>query len=314
MTKERLPWFHCYPTLWLGALQEMPPDLGYLYVITCLRIYERRGPVPDDARALGRRVGFRESHARRLIDELLSVGKLQRVDGGLMNPFAEEMIRDGEEIVSRTRKVRSAAAKISWEKRKQKQGRTDTRAKQKDADLDLDKDSESKIKSLVRAKRDDWPEDYVEQFWNRYPKARRTARKTVASKLAALRAGGEVDWAKLMAGLDRYNATDDVARGFACAPVVWINGGRWMDEVQKGGSNGKADHGRSGRVDPVAAAAARMAGRLGGNGAASGAAAPVQPAEGLAGYGGGARRGDEPAFDLDLRAEPGGDVPRRDRH
>ncbi|MDE2103579.1 MAG: hypothetical protein KGL39_40440, partial [Patescibacteria group bacterium] len=79
----------------------------------------------------------------------------------------------------------------------------------------------------------DWPSDAdaLDQFWNAYPKQRRTEKANVAKKLTRLRAAGTVTWAELMAGVERYGRSSDVARGFAKGPMPWLNGGCWKDEI-----------------------------------------------------------------------------------
>lgn len=84
---------------------------------------------------------------------------------------------------------------------------------------------------------DVWPKDYVAQFWNAYPKQRRTEHAKVEKKLARLRATGSVTWKELMDGLARYRRSSDVARGFAKGPMVWLNGGCWKDEIETRGED-----------------------------------------------------------------------------
>lgn len=68
--------------------------------------------------------------------------------------------------------------------------------------------------------------DGFDHFWQRYP--RRTA------KLDALKAWGaalriaSVD--QIMAGVERYRESENVARGYICHPGTWLRQGRWMDE------------------------------------------------------------------------------------
>lgn len=79
------------------------------------------------------------------------------------------------------------------------------------------------------AQKDDWPNDYVEQFWGQYPPQRRTEKAKVVKKLALLRKNKTVTWAKLMEGLARYGASREVANGYAKGPMPWLNGGCWDD-------------------------------------------------------------------------------------
>jgi hypothetical protein len=89
---------------------------------------------------------------------------------------------------------------------------------------------------------DDWPEDYVEQFWKAFPPFRRQAKAKVAQKLARIRAQAgkqRVTWATLFGGVVKFAATNPGE--FAPAPMVWLNDGRWDREYGTGGSNAKTE-------------------------------------------------------------------------
>ncbi len=236
MNDARFPWFRCYPGKWLGALAEMPPDQGYVYVVVCMRIYEKRGPVPDSIEALARRTGFRPSHVARIIDKLCSLGKLIKLPcGDLTNPFAEREIADGEKISSTTAKIRSNAAKIRWEKHKQNQKNGYAKAMQTDADLDLDIEEDKKERKKEPALAltggassppDDWPRNAFDVFWEPYPN--KVGKEAAHKALDQVRKKRLVTWAALTLGLSRYIAkTDD--RPW-CNPATWLHQGRWDDE------------------------------------------------------------------------------------
>ena len=74
---------------------------------------------------------------------------------------------------------------------------------------------------------DDWEPDYVDRFWNAYPAVRRTAKKTVAAKLAMIKRKREVTFTRLMEGLEAYKRCTSAQ--FTKSPVVWLNGGCWDD-------------------------------------------------------------------------------------
>jgi hypothetical protein len=86
---------------------------------------------------------------------------------------------------------------------------------------------------------DDWPDDYVDQFWIAFPPYRRQAKAKVSAKLARIREQ-KVTWGTLYGGVLKFAATEPGE--YAPAPMVWLNDGRWDREYgrQKGGSNGKA--------------------------------------------------------------------------
>lgn len=73
---------------------------------------------------------------------------------------------------------------------------------------------------------DDWPTDYREQFWSKYP--HKVGKPDALGKLDRARKSGATTWATLWAGLERYIAkTDD--RPW-CNPATWIHQQRWTDQ------------------------------------------------------------------------------------
>lgn len=164
MTFDRLQWFHCYPSLLLGALSEMPPDEGYLYVVIILRIYEVRGPLSDNIRTLARRTGFSMKRTERCLQNLIEAGKLVTADGVISNPHAEKfMTAQIEKQIERKQNAKSAADK-RWKKPQQKQSKDDADALPKDANKEIEidkKEKTNKKESRSRAERasripDDW--------------------------------------------------------------------------------------------------------------------------------------------------------------
>lgn len=96
----------------------------------------------------------------------------------------------------------------------------------------------SEVKEEI-VSRDDWPEDFVDRFWNSFPPFRRQAKAKVAAKLARIRAQTgkqKVTWATLFGGVLKFAATNPGE--YAPAPMVWLNDGRWDREYGNGGSNG----------------------------------------------------------------------------
>jgi len=83
---------------------------------------------------------------------------------------------------------------------------------------------------------DDWPVDFVEQFWMAFPPYRRQAKAKVGTKLQRIRADGKVTWATLYGGVVKFARTNPGE--FAPAPMVWLNDGRW-DREYGGLGNGK---------------------------------------------------------------------------
>jgi hypothetical protein len=71
--------------------------------------------------------------------------------------------------------------------------------------------------------RDDWPDDFREEFWRAYPL--KVARKAVNKKLENVRMYDKVSWTTLMAGVNRID------RHYVPHPVKWLSEGRWSDET-----------------------------------------------------------------------------------
>lgn len=73
---------------------------------------------------------------------------------------------------------------------------------------------------------DDWPKDYRELFWGKYP--HKVGKPDALKKLDAVHKRGGVTWAEFNAGLDRYIGKNDERPW--CNPATWINQQRWADQ------------------------------------------------------------------------------------
>lgn len=105
----------------------------------------------------------------------------------------------------------------------------------KDSDLEVKKERKRVINmnetgdlfGNVPVAADDWPEDFADQFWAKWPKHfRKYARKDVATKLARVRRKREATWAEIWGGLCAYLATNPDPQ-FIPAPAVWVHQARW---------------------------------------------------------------------------------------
>lgn len=74
---------------------------------------------------------------------------------------------------------------------------------------------------------DDWPEEYAGLFWANYPGKRKYDQAKVFAKLARLRRDAAVTWAVLWPALLRLRDEGGDPQ-FIPAPMVWLNGARWM--------------------------------------------------------------------------------------
>lgn len=155
MVFDRLQWFHCYPAKLLGALAEMPPDEGYLYVIVLLRIYEVRGPLSDNVAALARRAGFTVKRTEKCLQNLLASRKLISADGLIMNPHAERFMVDQIERQNERKLNAKSAAEFRWQKGQRKQQNRHADALLTDANKEKEIDKKEKtIKKESRSRAD----------------------------------------------------------------------------------------------------------------------------------------------------------------
>ena len=109
--------------------------------------------------------------------------------------------------------------------------------KKEDSSLRSD-DRAAKVSNSTRETSiaDDWPKDYRDQFWSKYP--RKVARKSAFKALDKIRKSREVSFSRLMAGIEKIPIGEPV---FIPHPATWLNAGRWDDEQYEpiGGFNGK---------------------------------------------------------------------------
>jgi len=96
-------------------------------------------------------------------------------------------------------------------------------------DLDLDQGANSR----ARAKMDDWPDDYGEQFAAAYPN--KVGMKPALAELDAARVtlAGKTSWRVVMDALATYAAKTDDRK--------WLNPKKWIDEERWNDKPGKAD-------------------------------------------------------------------------
>jgi len=134
-----------------------------------------------------------------------------------------------------------------------------------EAETDLERE-ETRASAL--AVPDDWPTDFRERFWAKYPN--KVGRADAIAKLERARKSGKTTWSTLIGGLDRYIAkTDD--RPW-CNPATWLHQQRWTDQpATQAQGNGQRPHhapnaGRSGANDFFAGLAS-LAEDIGGDGA-----------------------------------------------
>jgi uncharacterized protein YdaU (DUF1376 family) len=110
----RPTWFRCDPGKLLGALGGMKPDVGYLYTIILMRIYEVGGPISDDEAMLSRRTGLTAKRITAGLAWLIQHGKVERLQNGRL-----DSVTTHEELSFREKTIKHAeiAGKASSKRR-----------------------------------------------------------------------------------------------------------------------------------------------------------------------------------------------------
>lgn len=80
---------------------------------------------------------------------------------------------------------------------------------------------------------DDWPDDFADQFWRKWPN--KVAK--VPGMKALAKARRRVPFGVMMAALERFVQSTDPQ--FYGHPASWLNADRWTDEPQPRNTNGK---------------------------------------------------------------------------
>ncbi len=105
-----------YPSDWLAGTRGMTAAETGVYITLIAMMYERAGPIREDAARLARLCGASNSAFATILDCLLEDGKIARVDGGLFNERVEKEIS----YVLKNSEVAASKAKSRWAKSEDK--------------------------------------------------------------------------------------------------------------------------------------------------------------------------------------------------
>lgn len=117
---SEMPWVRFFPSDWLGGTRGMGAAETGIYITLVATMYERCEPIPEDHKRLSRLCGASNSAFKRALEDLVSEGKILRVEGGLWNE------RVGKENVYRSEKsdVGFQAAEARWKGKRSKNNTT----------------------------------------------------------------------------------------------------------------------------------------------------------------------------------------------
>lgn len=103
------PYVKWFPSDFLQGIADLDLAEIAVYTIILNLIYDRNGPLDDDAARIGRRCQIRADKCERVLERLVSLGKIIRKDGKITNG------RAAKELINR--QLKSDSAKVSAQKR-----------------------------------------------------------------------------------------------------------------------------------------------------------------------------------------------------
>lgn len=115
MARGDLPYFNFYPSKFMTGIRGLTPAEVGVYTMLLCRIYEKGGPIEDDADVLSAWCGMRPDHFTKALGRLVRLKKFTLKDGILSNDRAQEEI----EVRAKVVEVASRAGKASAQKRQQ---------------------------------------------------------------------------------------------------------------------------------------------------------------------------------------------------
>lgn len=224
------PWFKFYPSDWRADPALRMCSIGarglWMEMLCVMHEANPRGALmvngnPVTERQLAGLTGCALKEVLSLLEELEAAGVFSR-DNGVI--FSRRMRRDDEKAERDKANGRSGGnpSLKRGVNPKDKAQKPEARDQISDADA-----SETSASAPAPADDDDWPRDYRDRFWSKYP--HRVGRSDALAKLDRVRKSRRVTFAKLMSGLDAYIAAKPPDRQW-CNPATWLNQGRWDDE------------------------------------------------------------------------------------
>lgn len=277
------PWFKFYPSDFLSGTATLSAAERGVYITLLAKMYDHSGPIERDDGRLARLCGLPKAGFVRILEGLISAGKIIIDGGGLFNSRAKSELTERENRISSARAAANARHTKTPEKSTDvSSGRIDDAGPPHSADIATrahvpearvqsleslslrSRDSDSSLRSesssisektipnlpallpeiAVPAKLH--PSEFEESFWRFYPHkvGKRDAEK--AYKSARRRATREA----ILEGLERYKRSKPPDRAW-CNPSTFLNQDRWEDRPAPPASS-RADRNATKIYDSIA--------------------------------------------------------------
>ena len=105
-----MPWFQFYPNDWLAGTRGMSVVENGVYITIIAALYDRRGPIPNDADDLARMCGATKNQLTVALKKLIERGKLIVTEKGIWNSRVETELKSSDARRESSKK----AAEIRW--------------------------------------------------------------------------------------------------------------------------------------------------------------------------------------------------------
>lgn len=241
------PWYKRYGADFVHGCLGLTLEEKGAYSLCLDLIYDRGGPIPDDARWLAGVCGVSLRKWTALRARLIDVGKLIAADGRLSNRRAEKEIENASKTAQKHAESGSNGGRKRAENeayRRQNNTLDEAILKHRERDQKPEARSQSSDADASDARSDDAPippplggmtrretissdRQAFDQFWQLYP--HKVGKQDAAKAFAAAMKRGGVTLDVMLAALDRYIRTKPPDRAW-CNPGTWLRQGRWEDD------------------------------------------------------------------------------------
>lgn len=209
------PFFQFYPSDWLAGTRGLTAAETGVYITLVAMMYEAEGPIADDRKRLARLCGSTLAAFNKVIDGLLSTGKLTLGENGFSNRRVEI------EIEKRTEKRASASASANarWKKTEQNQRDENANASNPQCERNANQKPEPDITEANASDADASPDepDFRDEIWTRG--VAYLQRKGIAERNARTVIG---KWIKDHGDAAVFSAFEAASRERPVEPVAWI--------------------------------------------------------------------------------------------
>lgn len=224
------PWYKRYPSDFIAGTVGLSLEQKGAYSLILDVIYDRGGPVPDDARYWAGLCGCSVRKWNTIKTELAAMGKIALADGFISNFRAEKEIENSKTTAEKHAKNGSKGGRKRAENEADDSKNNDlvqaglkhTRINQKPEARDQKKEDTN-----VSSKRDGSDKGF-EAFYQAYPRhvGKGAARKSYAAAIKKTSPG------ELLVAVERF-AVEVAGKDpkFIPYPSTWLNGERWTDDA-----------------------------------------------------------------------------------